>query len=387
MKLLITLVDMEDWLQLVIACYPFSTIGGPQELKPARSISPDERKLLYELFQKQRLVAGGSAMTNQLPVVQMLLSKLMVVSVGYCWNEFSEEDWDFLLSNLRCWIQSAVVLMEDVAENVNGLVDNSSDNLDMMSKKIEKIILISDPFPIKISENALLSFSLFLEHCKLQQTEDRDNLNTMKTEKLDSVKDRILEGILRLLFCTGVSEAIANTCCKEAASVIASSRVEYTYFWEFIASGVLNSSSQARDRAVKSVEFWGLSKGSISSLYAILFTSKPIPLLQFAAYFVLSNDPVLSMAVLEDNACNSDIYAASDQDSSRFGMSIEEKVHLKEEISYMVERAPYEVLEVDLLAHQRVRILYMGTKLNYTLYVKTFFYVYLLIYFIFPFGY
>lgn len=387
MKLLMTLVDMEDWLQLVIACYPFSTIGGPQELKPARSISPDERKLLYELFQKQRLVAGGSAMTNQLPVVQMLLSKLMVVSVGYCWNEFSEEDWDFLLSNLRCWIQSAVVLMEDVAENVNGLVDNSSDNLDMMSKKIEKIILISDPFPIKISENALLSFSLFLEHCKLQQTEDRDNLNTMKTEKLDSVKDRILEGILRLLFCTGVSEAIANTCCKEAASIIASSRVEYTYFWEFIASGVLNSSSQARDRAVKSVEFWGLSKGSISSLYAILFTSKPIPLLQFAAYFVLSNDPVLSMAVLDDNACNSDIYAASDQDSSRFGMSIEEKVHLKEEISYMVERAPYEVLEMDLLAHQRVRILYLGTKLNYTLYVKTFFYVYLLIYFIFPFGY
>ncbi|MCI20297.1 E3 ubiquitin-protein ligase listerin-like, partial [Trifolium medium] len=56
-------------------------MGGPQALKPARSISPDERKLLYELFLKQRLVAGGSAMTNQLPVVQMLLSKLMVVSV------------------------------------------------------------------------------------------------------------------------------------------------------------------------------------------------------------------------------------------------------------------------------------------------------------------
>ncbi|KAJ1437516.1 Zinc finger, RING-type [Sesbania bispinosa] len=243
--------DMEDWLQLVIACYPFSAIGGPQALKPARSISPDERKLLYELFQKQRHVAGGSAMVNQLPVVQMLLSKLMVVSVGYCWNEFSEEDWDFLLSNLRCWIQSAAVMMEDVAENVNGLVDISFDNLDETS------------------------------------------------------------------------------------------------------SGVINSSSQARDRAVKSVEFWGLSKGSISSLYAILFTSKPIPLLQYAAYFVLSNEPVLSLAVVEDNACNSDIYAASDQESSRFDMSIEEKVHLREEISCMVEREPYEVLEMDLLAHQR----------------------------------
>lgn len=63
-------------------------------------------------------------MFNQLTVVQMLLSKLMIVSVGYCWNEFNEEDWDFLLSNQRCWIQSAVVMMEDVAENINGLVDS-----------------------------------------------------------------------------------------------------------------------------------------------------------------------------------------------------------------------------------------------------------------------
>lgn len=348
--------DMEGWLQLVIACYPFSAMGGPQSLKPARSISPDERKLLYQLFLKQKLVAGVSAMTNQLPVVQVLLSKLMVVSVGYCWNEFSEEDWDFLLSNLRCWIQSVVVMMEDVTENVNGLVDDSSGNLDVMYKKIEKIISISDPFPIKISENALLSFSLFLKHCKDHQTEETDNLNTMKTEKLDSAKDRIVEGILRLLFCTGISEAIANAYFKEAASVIALSRVQHASFWEFVASAVLNSSPQARDRAVKSIAFWGLSKGSISSLYAILFTSKPIPLLQFAAYYVLSNEPVLSMAVIEDSACNSDINAASDQDSSRFDTSIEEKVSLKKEISYMVERAPYEVLEMDLHSHQRVNL-------------------------------
>jgi len=116
---------------------------------------------------------------------------------------------------------------------------------------------------------------------------------------------------------------------------------------------------------VKSVDFWRLRKGSISSLYAILFTSKPIPLLQFAAYFVLSNEPVLRIAVLEDNACNSNIYAASEEDISRLEVPMEEKVHLKEEIPFMVERAPYEVLEMDLLAHQRVRMLYMGRKLNY----------------------
>ncbi|KAK7300853.1 hypothetical protein RJT34_11704 [Clitoria ternatea] len=348
--------DMEDWLQLVIACYPFNTIGGLKALKPARNISSNERKLLYELFQKQMLVAGGFAMINQLTMVQMLLSQLMVVSVGYCWNEFSEEDLDFLLSNLRCWIQSAVVTMEDIAENVNGLVDSSSDNLNVMCRKIEKINFISDPLSMKISENALLSFSLLLKHCKLQHTEERENLNTFKSEKLDSVKDRIQEGVLRLLFCTGISEAIANACCKEAASVIALSRVEYTHFWELVGFVVVNSSSQARDRAVKSVEFWGLSKGSVSSLYAILFTSKSIPLLQFAAYFVLSNEPILGIAVVEDDVCNSGLHAASDQDISRLDMSIEEKVHLKEEISFMIERAPYEVLEMDLVAHERVNL-------------------------------
>jgi len=365
MKLLVPLVDMEDWLQLVIACYPFISVGGQQALKPARSISSDERKLLYKLFQKQRHVAGGSAMFNQLTVVQMLLSKLMIVSVGYCWNEFSKEDWDFLLSNLRCWIQSAVVVMEDVTENINGLVDSSADNLNLMSQKIGQIMLISDPFLIKISENALLSFLLLLKHYKLQQDEERDNLNTFKSENFDSVKDRILEGVLRLLFCTAISEAIASECYKEAALVVASSRVEYTHFWNLVAFGVVNSSSQCRDKAVKSVEFWGLRKGSISSLYALLFTSKPIPLLQSAAFFVLSNEPVLSIAVLEDNACNSNIYAASDDDVRRHDIPIEEKVHLKKEISVMIERAPFEVLGMDSLSPQRVRMLCMGMKLNY----------------------
>lgn len=364
MTLFLTLVDMEDWLHLVIACYPFNATGGLQALKPGRSVGPDERNLLYKLFQKQRHVSGGSAMINQLPMVQMLLSKLMVVSVGYCWEEFSYEDWDFLLSNLRCWIQSVAVMMEDVAENINdAVVDSSSGNLDLFYEKIEQTILISDPFPIKVAENALLSFLLYLQHFKLKQAEEEDNFDASKSDNLDSLKDRVSEGILRILFCTGISEAIANACYKAAASVIASSRTKYPFFWELVACGVLNSSPQARDRAVKSVEFWGLHKGSVSSLYSVLFSSKPIPLLQFAAYFILSTEPVLGMAILEDNASNSDINAASDQESTNFDMSLEEKVHLKEEISSMVQIQPFEVLETDLHA-QRVRMLNVAPKIS-----------------------
>ncbi|KAJ7982619.1 E3 ubiquitin-protein ligase listerin [Quillaja saponaria] len=352
-----TVEDLEDWFQLVFSCYPFSALGGVQALKPERNISPDERRLLFQLFRKQRQVACASAVTNQLPVVQMLLSKLSVVSVGYCWNEFTEEDWDFLLSNVRGWIQSVAVMMEDVAEDANeSMVGCSPDKLDAIISKIEKIALVTDPLPINTAENALLSFSLFLEPFNHKQAKNEDSVNMLRTEILDSTKDRILEGILRLFFCTGISEAIANSYCKEAASVIASSRLEYRYFWELVASCVVNSSAQARDRAVKSVEFWGLSKGAISSLYAILFSSKPIPLLQYAAYVVLSTDPVSKIAILEDNACNQGLYTASDEELSHRELSIEDKVFLKEEISSMIEKSPYELLEMDLLAQQRVNI-------------------------------
>lgn len=364
MKLFRTPVGMEDWFQLIIACYPFSAVEGLQSLKPGRSIGSDERKLLYELFQKQRHVAGGSAIINQLPVVQMLLSKLMLVSVGYCWKEFSYEDWDFLLSNLRSWIQSVAVMMEDIAENVDALVDNASGKRDVLTDKLEQIVLISDSIPIKIAENALLSFLLYCQHLKLKQDEEKDNFDTLKFENLNSVMDRVSEGILRILFCTGISESIANSYCKEAALLVTSSRVEYKFFWESVACCVVKSSSQARERAVKSVEFWGLSKGSVSSLYSVLFSSKTIPLLQFAAYFILSTEPVLSMAIVEDNTSNLDVKASSNQDAEHLDISLEESVHLKEEISCMIQREAYEVFETDLLAPQRVRILYMASTFS-----------------------
>ncbi|TKY56562.1 E3 ubiquitin-protein ligase listerin [Spatholobus suberectus] len=44
-------------------------------------------------------------------------------------------------------------------------------------------------------------------------------------------------------------------------------------------------------------------------------------------------------------------------------MSIEEKVHLNEEISFMIERAPYEVLQMDLLAPQRVNLFFAWSLL------------------------
>lgn len=350
---------MEDWFQLVISCYPFSAIGGMQAVKLDRVISPLERTRLLELFRKQRLGVGTLTTADLPQVVELLLSKLMVVAIGYCWKEFNEEDWDFVLSQLRRWIQSAVVIMEEIAENVNDAISNSiiSPNLDVTFKILEQITFISDPFPFIIAQNSLLAFSLCCGPFGLEQVEDAGNENPLGTERWDPIKDRILEGILRLFFCTGIAEAIASSCCHEAACIISSSRFDHLHFWELVASNVVNSSTNARDRAVKSVEFWGLSKGPISSLYAILFSSKPVSSLQFAAYVVLSTEPVTQLAIVGEEKTYLDGDICREKDSCSLDMSTESSFHLKEEISCMIEKLPYEVLEMDLVAQQRVNVL------------------------------
>ena len=83
--------DMEEWLQLVLSCYPLCAVGGSKSLNLERDIDLVERSLQLNLFRKQRH-AGKSAAASQLQMVQILLSKLMAVSVGYCWKEVYEEN-------------------------------------------------------------------------------------------------------------------------------------------------------------------------------------------------------------------------------------------------------------------------------------------------------
>lgn len=356
---------MEHWFQLIISCYPLSTIGA-EPLKLERNISPEERTLILELYRKQR---HGVGVTNQLQVVQLVLSKLMVISVGYCWKEFGEDDWDFFFSHASRWIQSAVVIMEEVAENVNDAIAGSSiSDVDVNLKKIEDIVLVSDQHPIKNATNALVSFSLCHEHLRCQPDEELDSLSILKTEKCNRIIERIVEAALRLFFCTGISEAIAGSYCPDAASIIASSRHGHLFLWELVALIVVKSPRHVRERAIKSVEFWGLSKGAINALFAILFSSKPLLSLQFAAYATLSSEPISQLAVTsEDSTVRSDDNSSFEQGTSRPGFSSEETVHLRDEISSMIEKLPYQVFEMDLAAEQRVTMLLPVVKLQFAL--------------------
>lgn len=351
--------DMEEWFQLVFSCYPLRAVGGVEVMKLDRNISHEERILLLDLFRKQRHENSKSIASNELPVVRMLLSKLMVISVGYCWREFDEDDWEFIFFHLRCWIESAVVMMEEVAENVNDAVTeySSCDNLDLIRQKLEQIVFVSDLSLINITKNSLISFSIFCGLLELQPTEDTDNLNPLRAKRWDPIRNQILESILRLFFSTGITEAIAGSYSYEAASIIAASRFYHRSFWESVASSVIKSSSHTRDEAVKSVELWGLRKGPISSLYAILFSSKPIPSLQLAAYAILSTEPVSKLAVFaERSACCLDVDSNAYQESGHLDLSTEDNIHLTEELSYLIEKLPYDVLDMNLVAEQRVHL-------------------------------
>ncbi|KAJ4978445.1 hypothetical protein NE237_009225 [Protea cynaroides] len=355
--------DVEEWVQLIISCYPLSDIGGIGTIKMAlrREISHSEETMLLDLLRKQRCDGNASNATDQLSAVRVILSKLIVVSVAYCWKNFDEDDWDFVLAQVRGWIESAVLLMEETAENLDNLVTNTSasDETEVMVKKLEKTVGISDPSTMTIARNALFTFSLFCGLIEHQQEENTDLIISLKNEKWDTIKNRILEDVLRLFFATGIAEATASSCCPEGASILASTRLAHLHFWELVASNVINSSDHVRNVAVKSVELWGLSSGPISSLYAILFSSKPTSSLQLAAFLILTTEPLSHLAITkEDTAC----YLGGDStdnlviNQSRFDSSAEETLHFREEISCMIVKSSLEIIEMELVAQHRVNV-------------------------------
>jgi hypothetical protein len=161
----------------------------------------------------------------------------------------------------------------------------------------------------------------------------------------------MVESILRLFLASGVSEAIAKSCSEEASSVIGSSRHAYLHFWELVASFIKNAPLQIRKSALESMELWGLTKGSISGLYSILFSSQPIFHLQLAAFSLLLSEPFCQLSLVKN--CSS-VQQSGLSQSAELMPDSEKKVHLRDELSDLIEFPTSELLKTDLTARDRV---------------------------------
>ncbi|PIA58085.1 hypothetical protein AQUCO_00500192v1 [Aquilegia coerulea] len=355
--------DFEEWIHVIISCYPLDPKGGVEALNVASQshISDSERILLVDLYRKQQTDENNLLTVNKSPSVLTTLSKLTSISIGYCWKEFSEDDWEFVLSLIRECIDSAVVVIEEIAENVDEIIMESTDNLEMVIHKLDEVVHASDQSLMDIASSGLFTFSLITGLLDGPNEEESEipRLSFLKTEKWLNLKDQIFEIVLRLFFATGATEAIASSSCREASSIVASSRLLHPHFWELVASTVVNAPPHVRNSAVQSMGLWQLSKGPIGSLYAILFSPIPNSALQFAAYVTLSTDPISQLSVTKEDTAGclaEEDTLEQEIDQSRLESSSDETMHLREEISCLIKNSPSKHLEMDLVAQDQVNV-------------------------------
>ncbi|XP_072959491.1 E3 ubiquitin-protein ligase listerin [Typha angustifolia] len=359
--------DLEEWVQVVLSCYPLRVIGGFGKLgvELKRDISSVERSLLLNLFRKYQkfysdAVAPVQSSNGRIILsksTHMTIAKLTAVLTSYCLPEFEENDWTFVLDRSHKGIESFVLLMEEMTENIDDAVINYqvTAELGITLEKLNLAVRALDPLAINIANASLIIHCVLSQKLELQDADDFKNLWPSNLGKWADVKSRLMGNILRIFLATGVAEAIASSCCEEASSIIASSRLAYSQFWGLVASFVNSSPHHVRSSAVESMELWGLSKGSVSSLYAILFSPQPISSLQFAAYTLLTSEPICPISLVKGSCSEGTGVAIQESDIlHNVESSSEESFLLRDEISYMIQKPTAELLEMDLLAQDRV---------------------------------
>ncbi|XP_009417968.2 E3 ubiquitin-protein ligase listerin isoform X1 [Musa acuminata AAA Group] len=365
--------NVGEWIQVVISCFPLRTTleTGNSIVDLLRHASNNESSLLLSLFRKHLYCYDASAAIDQISpissssgdlvsslLVQIHHAKLTAVSVGYCWQEFVEDDWNYVLDKSHRWIELSVLLMEEIAESIDDAIVHytTTDDLEHTAKKLELSVQAYDSLIISISTTALVIFRL-VSQLEEHKTDSTNALHLLRLGKWADMKDRIMASILRLFFATGATEAIAMSCNEVFSTIVASSRLPYSYFWGLVASFVSNSPKHVKSAAAESMELWGLSKGSINALYAILFSSRPISYLQFAAYSLLSSEPMCHLSLAKESSLEGEgnLFVESDL-SSNVELSTEGIFSFRDELSSLIQKPSAELLKTDLLSQDRVNL-------------------------------
>ncbi|KAJ4772899.1 E3 ubiquitin-protein ligase listerin [Rhynchospora pubera] len=312
--------DFEDWIQVVLSCYPLIIVegNGTFRIKNGREVSHEEKSLLVSLFRKYQRSGSGIVSSD---MMQLIESKLTAVMVAYCWLEIEENDWRVVFNRVNKWTQSCVLLMEETTE----IVDSSGTDLE----NLKTIVRNLDRVAIETASVALTI------HCVIYEINEAQEKWEME------MKSRMMENILRLFLTTGSMESIAKSLSEEASEIVASSRFSYLQFWGLVASIVNNSTVEVRKSAVEAMDLWGLSKGSVDALYALLFSSQPVHYLQLAAYNLLASEPVCQVSIVKEGANHSDLDGA---------------LCLRDEICTLIQIPTDQLLEMDLLEQKRVNV-------------------------------
>ncbi|KAJ0978328.1 hypothetical protein J5N97_013802 [Dioscorea zingiberensis] len=357
--------DVLEWIQVVISCFPLCASGGAGKLivEFLNDIVNSEKTLLLHLLRKQQcgddallisFTASADDETYSPLPVQMTLAKLIAVSVGYCWQEFAEGDWNFVLAQSHKWMKSLVLLMEETVESIDdtAMKYKTKDKSELSLEKLDAAIQALDSLQISICTTALVTYCVFSQLFELEQAYKNEVL-----QSLVHFKDEMMEDILRIFFATAVAEAISGSFSEEASSIIASSRLPYSHFWELVAVSVRKSPCHVRNAAMQSMELWGLSKGPVSSLFAILFSSKPNSSLQLAAYSLLTTEPARQLSIFKDKGSEGIFTTHNEADMSQsFESTSEEPYYLRDEVSFLIQQPAAWLIQMDLLASDRVNV-------------------------------
>lgn len=301
-------IDLEgkQWLEVAIACFPLQLPGVKSGIHAAScaKISLQETSLLLRLLRRQFMIiqdgepqlvsAEASDVMLQL-VFELTLAKLVAVSVAYCWQDFNGEEWVLILKCLRKWVDSAVVESEETTEIVVSFYKYGElGDLDLQQFSRRKIL-------IEVATTAISVLILLKDLNNLETVTALRALGALRGSNWGAVEDQLMEGLLRILLATGLTEAAAleSNADSDAAKSISKHREAESSLWESLATVALGAPDRSRQAAVRAADLWGVGKGSISALYALLLSPNSCGALQCIAFQFLSSEGILPLAVTE----------------------------------------------------------------------------------------
>ncbi|GJN13843.1 hypothetical protein PR202_gb00591 [Eleusine coracana subsp. coracana] len=334
--------DAVDWMQVALSCFPLRITGGGQNL----------------IFYNRAASSLSTSETALSSTVELLGVKLIEVTVGYCWTNLDENDWCFLFCIVFKWIESSVLLVEEMTDGINDAVANQKSSEDAL-EMIKLVVNSADKLTISLAESALVVLCQLNHLGNIQEAENSQSLQLIRSGDYAKSNDKIVESILRLFLASGVSEAIAKSRVEEASSIIGSSRHSYLHFWELVASFINNTSPQIRRSSLESMELWGLNKDSVSGLYSILFSSQPIFHLQFAAFSLLLSEPFCQLSLVKERSLEDNCLPAQHSDinqSTELMPDSEKTLHIRDELSALIEFPTSKLLKTDLIDRDRVDV-------------------------------